>query len=323
MAHHFPLNAVIVGSRKPSTITSFAASVAAAEAAVGHTLRTESVLVSASGVIVASTSDVVLRVAVGPAALRIEEQQAALERLVLEGPSHVVTERIPTTLAVGHAGLAVWSAESRLPGATAPPQLTESLYEDCVEFLAALHEIGHTGAASSAADAHIVATLCDEQSARAVRELGQALDESLAHLPRSFGHGDFWNGNLLIDDEARLVGVVDWPAAGPGRLPLLDLLHLRANSARELSGRHLGAIVVDDLLPLAQAGGDELLRRACRRIGIELTPRELVNLVGAYWLNAVAHEVADPDRDPDRPTDRRWRQVNVEHVVRALVPRAR
>ena len=323
LAHRFPLNAVIVGSRELATTTAFAASVAAAEAAVGHRLAAESVQITSSGVIVAPTSDVILRVAVGPAALRIEEQRAALECLQVERPSHVVTERVPRTLAVGHAGIAVWSAESRLPGKTAPPLLTPALYEDCVEFLAALYEIGHTGEASSTADAELVATLCDDRCARAVRELGHKLDESLAHLPRGFGHGDFWNGNLLIDDTARLSGVVDWPDAGPGRLPLLDLLHLQANSARELTGRHLGAILVDDLLPVAQAGGDELLRRACRRIGLELTPGELVNLVGAYWLNSIAREVADPDRDPDRPTDPHWRKVNVEDVVHALSPTLR
>jgi hypothetical protein len=75
---------------------------------------------------------------------------------------------------------------------------------------------------------------------------------------------------------------------------------------------------VDDLLPLARAGGDEFLRRACRRIGIELRPDELVDLVGAYWLNAVAREVVDPDRDPDHPTDPHWLKVNVEHVIRAF-----
>jgi hypothetical protein len=271
----------------------------------------------ASGVLVAPATDVVLRVGVGFAASRIAEQRAALERLRAEHPSHVVTERIPWPLAEGREGVAVWSAERRLSGSTASPHLTGAFLEDCLEFLAALHEVGRNGDASSARDADLLADLCNAQVARAVRELGREVDESLSHLPRGFGHGDFWHGNLLIDDE-RLSGVVDWPAAGPGRLPLLDHLHLRANSARELSGRQLGVILVDDLLPLARAGGDEFLRTACRRIGIELGPEELVDLVGAYWLNAVARELVDPDRDPDRATDPHWLKVNVEHVVRAF-----
>lgn len=317
LAHRFPLNAVIVGTRESAVPTAFAASVAAAESAFGRSLRAESLLFASSGVIVAPTTEVVLRVGVGPAASRIEEQRAALECLRAERPSQVVTERIPWPLAEGREGFAVWSAERRLPGAMAPPHLTGAFLEDCLEFLAALHEVGRSGNASSAADADLVASICDAHRARAVAELGRELDESLSHLPRGFGHGDFWNGNLMIDD-GHLSGVVDWPAAGPGRLPLLDHLHLRANSARELSGRQLGVIIVDDLLPLARAGGDEFVRRACRRIGIELGPEELVDLVGAYWLNAVARELVDPDRDVDHAADPHWLKVNVEHVVRTF-----
>jgi hypothetical protein len=317
LAHRFPLNAVVVGTRGSALPTAFAASVTAAESAVGRSLRAESQLFGASGVLVAPADDVVVRVGVGFAASRMEEQRAALERLRAERLGHVVTERIPWPLAEGRVGVAVWSAERRLPGRTASPHLTGAFLEDCLEFLAALHAVGRNGNASSAADADLVAYLCDAQGARAVGELGREVDESLSHLPRGFGHGDFWHGNLLID-EGHLSGVVDWPTAGPGRLPLLDHLHLRANSARELSGRPLGVILVDELLPLARAGGDEFLRRACRRIDIELRSDELVDLVAAYWLNAVARELVDPDRDPDHATDPHWLKVNVEHVVRAL-----
>jgi aminoglycoside phosphotransferase (APT) family kinase protein len=322
LAHRLPLKAVIVGARDPDVPTAFDEAVAAAESSIGRRLVPESLLVASSGVIVARADDVVLRVAIGPAASRIEEQGAALERLRTEHPGHVVADRVPWTVAEGRAGVAVWSAEQRLPGKPAPPLLTEALAEDCLDFLVALHEMGRNGDTSIAADADIVASLCDVQRAQAVRALGRELDKSLADLPRGFNHGDFWHGNLLVEG-GRLTGVVDWPAARPGGLPLLDLMHLWTNGARELSGRELGSIVGDELLPLARAGGDELLHAYCRRIGVELAPGQLVSLVAAYWLNAVARELLDPDRDPDHATEPYWREANVENVLGHFSDRSR
>ena len=71
LAHRFPLKAVVVGTRESAVPTAFAASVAAAETALGRSLRAESLLFGASGVLVAPATDVVLRVGVGFAASRL------------------------------------------------------------------------------------------------------------------------------------------------------------------------------------------------------------------------------------------------------------
>ena len=323
LAHALPLHAAVVGRRRGTGGTLYQASIAAAGHAVGHEVRPQAPVLGASGVMVAAAEDVVLRVAVGPAAARIEEQQGALDRLRLGCPGKVVAERVPWTLAGGRVGLATWSAERRLPGTKAAATLPPSVLADCLDFLVAMHAITDGGRASSAADAELVATLCPPQQARAVHALGREVDDSLSSLPHGFVHGDFWHGNLLVVD-GRLSGVVDWPAAHPGGLPLLDLLHLQATSLSEQSGRQLGSILVDDLLPRARTGGDELIRAYCRRIGVQLGPDELTLVLGAYWLNAIARELVDPDRDPEDATrGQSWRVANVDAVAQTLAPSGR
>jgi CelD/BcsL family acetyltransferase involved in cellulose biosynthesis len=115
-----------------------------------------------------------------------------------------------------------------------------------------------------------------------------------------------------------LTGVVDWPGGGPGRLPLLDLLHLKVSAVRELTGQALGEAIVNELLPPSRLSEDVRVRAYLERIGLSASDQQLEALVGAYWLQAVAHEVVDPDRDPVHAEDRSWRQVNVDSVRHAF-----
>ena len=66
--------------------------------------------------------------------------------------------------------------------------------------------------------------------------------------------------------------MVDWDAAGPGRLPLIDLLHLRHMNEHRPADLDWGPTLVEHLLPWARAGGDDPARDYCRRVGIEPTP---------------------------------------------------
>jgi aminoglycoside phosphotransferase (APT) family kinase protein len=124
-------------------------------------------------------------------------------------------------------------------------------------------------------------------------------------------HGDFWRGNLLAEN-GRLSGVVDWSAAGTGRLPLLDLLNLLA-SARE--PKHFGRALVEYLLPWARTGGDELSRAYFERLGLEVGPEGLEALVVAYWLERSAREL---DSYGDRARRPIWLLENIELVVPEL-----
>lgn len=323
LAHRFPLNAVVVAlDEQRRTILDEV--VSAAESAIEARLELNGYVLGASGVIIARTDRGVLRVAVGPAARRIQEQVETLRLLAQVNPPATIAARIPWTLASGRTGLAVWSIEQALPGARAQPTLTPSLERDCIDFLVELHGLDGSSGPSLHVEEHaeIVAGLCDAAGADEVRELADGFAAETRELIRGFGHGDFWNGNVLSEN-GTLTGVVDWPGGGPGRLPLLDLLHLKVSAVRELTGQDLGEAIVTELLPAARLAHDDRVRAYLERIGLDAGEKRLEALVGAYWLQAVAHEVVDPDRDPVHAGDRNWRQVNVDSVRDALRHRPR
>jgi aminoglycoside phosphotransferase (APT) family kinase protein len=223
-------------------------------------------------------------------------------------------------LAMGRLGLGDWSAEERLPGSTAGHELAPELLSDCIDFLVALHgvERGEPGA-PLAESAKVLAASCATSEHRdAVLELGHTLDAELSGLPRGWGHGDFWTRNLLVTGN-RLRAVIDWDSSSPGRLPLLDLLHLRLSAHREKTREYLGAALVRHQLPWAEAGGDEVVDEYCRRVGIEVDGRLLKSIVFAYWLDRVAFELGmSPDR-AERPV---WMRNNVEVVLDSLAEHA-
>src|SRR5213592_4546958 len=74
-------------------------------------------------------------------------------------------------------------------------------------------------------DAEVAGSFVEPRRAESLRSIGRRVAEVVAVLPHGFAHGDFFTRNLLVDG-SRIVGVVDWDAAGPGRPPLLDFLHL-------------------------------------------------------------------------------------------------
>jgi aminoglycoside phosphotransferase (APT) family kinase protein len=148
--------------------------------------------------------------------------------------------------------------------------------------------------------------------------VAERLAAEVVDLPRGFAHGDFFRGNVLVDG-GRLAGVVDWDAAGPGRLPFLDLLHLRHMSKHLPADRDWGLTVVRGLLPWARAGGDELTRGFCRRLGVEPSPALLEALAVAYWLERLGYQLSTY---ADRTERRVWLERNVDEVLRAIAERA-
>jgi hypothetical protein len=191
----------------------------------------------------------------------------------------------------------------------------EPLLSECLDFLVALHRSrGETDAVKSIQqDATAIASACPGV-ARAVAGIAESVDLTLAALPRGFAHGDFFRGNLLVESD-RLVGVVDWDAGGPGRLPLVDFVHLRHMSQHLPADRDWGTTIVEHLLPWARRGGDDVLHRFCERIGIRVTPVLLEAIVAAYWLERLAYQLSTYADRTERPE---WMTRNVDLVVGAL-----
>ena len=307
----FPRRAVVVCTRGGREATALEAAVGAASAELGREIATRAFTLGSSGVLIGTAPELVLRVSLGPAARRIDDQRAALTSLEEAAPDDVVADRVPWVLAGGTVGLARWSVERRLRGRLAAGGWRD-ITDDTLDFLTELFVARLDGAesASPAEDAEICAQHFPER-AGAFRDFGFRLEEVLAGVPRGFNHGDFWSGNLLVEN-GRLSGVVDWPSAGPGRLPLLDLFQLRVQQVREETGALFASVVSRHLLPQLRAGGHQLDLAYCRRLGLELGPHELVSLGGAYWLDELKHALLDPDRDPGLPAQSEWRRASEE-----------
>ncbi len=304
-----PERALAIGRRGPTAPTVLETVLAAAERDVGFELRPRWASVRA-GVVLLAVDGAVLRVAIGPDSLQITTQLAALEALAGVDLPGRVAQRVPWPLAHGHTGLAAWSLERLLPGASPPRVTTPALLEDCLDFLVSLARIRDAAesAASLVEQAEIVAEVCRPDSAGVARKLARDLERTLAAVPRGFGHGDFFHGNLLAEGD-RLSGVLDWDAGGPGRLPLLDLCHLQLTRVDYGGDEQWGRAVLDRLLPSARDGGDDAVRRYCHRTGLEPDPKLLEALVLAYWLGYASYQLRAHEVRRSQPA---WIEGNVE-----------
>lgn len=190
-----------------------------------------------------------------------------------------------------------WALETRLEGSRPSAASGGAVGKDCVEFLVQLfsypQRIGRPAELHRGAE--IVARVCPPELVHVFRTLGQELERQLAALPRGRVHGDFWRGNLLVDDN-RLTGVLDWSAARDDGLPLMDLAHLLVSEARERTNEPLGAAVVRVLLePGRRRDWGPLVDEYVRRLGWVPSAEALQGLGLAYWLDRLARLVEDPD----------------------------
>jgi aminoglycoside phosphotransferase (APT) family kinase protein len=310
-----PQRAIVIGSHAPSP--SLLDVMHTDVAAYGRDAFERAVPVMRSGgVLITATQEMVLRAAIGPPGGQITEQLRVLEALADRAPDPAVSERIAWPLDSGTTGLARWSIERRLAGRPPDGPLSRELLSECIEFLMTLHEARREDDEDvSLADcAAAVAPYRPNAVAGRLQALGEQLDSALSHLPRGFGHGDFFTGNLLVEGD-RLHGVIDWDGGGPGRLPLLDLIHLRHMVEHPLPDEDWGRSVVEHLIPWARQGGDALTRRYCAAVGFEPDPETLEALVLAYWLDRLGYQIRTHRY---RHSQERWLARNVDLVLHTV-----
>lgn len=315
-AERLPGRALVLAERAQGGPTALEAALAAAGREAGVETRPRWASVRAGMLVLVDTDAGLLRTALGGASVQLANHVAVLEALARAGSSEVVAARVPWLLAHGHVGLVEWSLERRLPGTTPRLPLPPTLLDECVDFLVALYRApgGRDGGPRVADEAERAASVCRPETAALVRRLGERLERDLAAIRRGFGHGDFFAGNLLADGP-RLTGVIDWDAGGPGRLPLVDLLHLELTRVDYGGDDNWGRAVVERLLPLARSGGDAVVHRYCAGIGLETNPRLLEALVLGYWLGYVAYQL---DTHIARRSQPAWIEGNVELPLAAV-----
>jgi hypothetical protein len=135
--------------------------------------------------------------------------------------------------------------------------------------------------------------------------LHQALAEQ--ELGVSTVHGDFWSGNVLVDEHREVTGIVDWEDGRRVGLPDVDLVHwwLVAQPGE------LGA-VVSRALDEPNAAESALAALPVTRPNPQLGAETVVLLA---WLTHVAGGLARAVRNPLSPV---WAARNVRPVVARL-----
>ena len=311
---HMPQCALVLGRRGAAGQSLADSALEDAGRAAGTTLTARR-LTARGGLMLAFTDHGLVRMAVGPGRRQIQSQVAALEALRAAGAPETLSRLVPWPSASGRSGIADWSVERLLPGAPPEAPLADDLLAECVDALVTLQSVDGPGdsQASLTESAAVVAQVCGEPEATIVREAGRRLDAALGGVPRGFGHGDFFSENLLVDG-GRLAGVVDWDTAGPGRLALLDVLHLILTSRGQPLDLAWGPTLVRELMPWARQGGDALARDYCARVGMDPEPRLLEMLVVAYWLDRAAGQLGS---HAEHWEDRDWIDSNVRSVARS------
>jgi len=319
------VGAVVVGGRDETRPTVLAGAVADAAAAIGGTPRIVDATVRGSGALLvqvsipATAGRYLLRVVAGPATRLLDASLRNLDQIEAGAPE-AVRMRVVTPIAVGDRGLARWSVEPKIAGRE-PRQLGSRLRGECLDFLIGLRSVPGSGGAAVdglAADAMALMPHLNEVERRTLALLERSLVKRLGGLPSGWAHGDFWPGNLLARGGG-LAAVIDWDAADPASLPLIDLLHLLAlgdhRSRRLPHGRRCSEV----LWPLARNGGNRDIGAYCEATGTPADPGTLEALALAYWLTRVARDLRT---FADRAVRRPWMAENVHRPLSVLAARA-
>jgi peptidoglycan/xylan/chitin deacetylase (PgdA/CDA1 family) len=249
--------------------------------------------------------------------------RAAVEEVLRSDPPRPIRERVIPPVAAGTVGRADYVLEPRA-GGRHPHWMTPRLWEECLEFLAALHELP-AGAPAEAGGLRSGWPNLNEALEFAARHaagdvvlverLGREVESRIEGIPLGGGHGDFWSKNLIVDG-GELRAVLDWEWAARDCLPLLDLMDLTAQlGLRRSRGLPPGPNFLEVLWPLAQDGGDARFARLCALTGISVDTRTLEGITIAHWLlrTARAGLIA-----PHRVRNEQWLADNVGRPIAQL-----
>lgn len=256
-----------------------------------------------------------LSIVAAETAVRMRRAQRALGAILAADPPAPLRARIVAPSASGRVGPVDYVLEPYAPGAH-PIRASARLWEDCLEFLTALHCLPRQTAELTLTPgwpnideaAEFLATVAGADQLKLVESLHREVTARTHGLPVGGGHGDFWSQNLMVRG-GRLRAVLDWEWASTDSLPLLDLLDLRTEmGGGGRRGLPPGVGFTDVLWPLAGRGGDERLWRLAEATGTPTDTGTLEGLVMAHWLLRTARAGLC---DPQRVQDPIWFRDNV------------
>jgi hypothetical protein len=232
-----------------------------------------------------------LWVAAAAAREEVDRRRNAVEAIMRGNPPAPVRDRIVAPLAAGHVGPAEYVLEPKVSGAH-PLRMTPRLWDDCLEFMIALHRLCRQAPALALVGiwpdlelaTDFLASHVGSEERGNLRLVYREVIHRVSDLPTGVGHGDFWRENLIVR-RGRLRAVLDWEWAGKDNLPLLDYLDLVGHLGfRRSSALAPGPTFTEVLWPLVQRGGDARIQFYCAETATPGDLRTLEGLVMAHWL---------------------------------------
>jgi len=204
-------------------------------------------IVSAESVVIAEVvandgSAFMLKTPLSIAALDELQENHDLLRSLHEAVGPSLLAKIPTSICKVVFNDITAFVESRLPGQSTQTLLTDAaviprLLDEGKNFLCELHKKSHTSQIIDASFlsrflrthvAHLQAHYADQKLDNEFRAIADYLIEKIApyNLPIVPLHGDFWLGNILVDQNRSLSGVIDWGRGILNGVPVVDLCNL-------------------------------------------------------------------------------------------------
>ena len=148
---------------------------------------------------------------------------------------------------------------------------------------------------------------------RGLERIGGELREFLSgrSVEVSWIHGDYWPGNVLVDEASlSLRGVVDWECAADGELPAHDVFHFVLFTRSMLDRTDLGLLVRDLLRGRASTGPE---REQLEQAVPHGDPEWFRTVLLLYWLRHLAAHLSQPATGTNRWV---WARRNVTPVLR-------
>jgi hypothetical protein len=131
-------------------------------------------------------------------------------------------------------------------------------------------------------------------------------------LPVVYSHGNYWLGNVLVQGERRIAGIIDWDSAIPRSLPLTDALYFVIRSEALIARSSVGEATVGLLEAVPDTCAGALAGHA-RALDV---PDELRKpLTFSCWIQ---HVDTHCRFGTGAITNARWLQRNVATVLDAL-----
>jgi len=242
--------------------------------------------------------------------------QTAIQEILGADPPPALRDRIVAPSATGQIGPVEYVLEP-FAGGRHPAWAGERLWEDCLEFLTALHHLPQEMPGGARLErtwpnldeaAEFFARVAGADQVKLVERLHRETRARTHGLPLGGGHGDFWSKNLLVH-RGRLHAVLDWEWASSDSLPVIDLLDFRAEIGRGARrGLSPGRNFTEVLWPLIGQGGDDRLRRLAEATGTPTDTGTLEGLIVAHWMLRSARAGLN---SPPRIQDPVWFRDNV------------